>query len=247
MLDIYPFYGRQLADAKGARRWVLRLIPAHVFAIVRSECHLVRVRLTSRVAAAKRLGRHLMLNIGSGADRKAGWVNVDVFSAPGIDIIYDCRKRLPFADGSARCIFTEHFFEHLEYTEEVPSFLAECHRVLEDRGVLRIIVPDAERYVRAYCTQGWSDMAALRTLGPDRSDPYLEGRYNTKMELLNAVFRQGHQHKFAYDYETLAHVLRASGFRTVMRQEFGKSVSGECAIDRPERAPESLYVEAVRE
>jgi predicted SAM-dependent methyltransferase len=244
--DIYPFYARQLADAKGARRLLLRLVPVHVWAVIRSEWHLAKVRLMSRVTSTAHLGNRLLLNIGSGPDRRLGWVNVDIWPAPTIDVVYDCRKHLPFVAGSARCIFTEHFFEHLDYTEEVPSFLAECRRVLETRGVLRIVVPDAERYVRAYCSHGWTDMTALRSLGPDRSDPYLQGRYETKMELLNAVFHQGHEHKFAYDFETLAYLLKTAGFSQVIRQDFGKSIDVEYAIDRPERAPESLYVEAVK-
>jgi predicted SAM-dependent methyltransferase len=79
-----------------------------------------------------------------------------------VNCIYDCRRDLPFADASATVIFTEHFFEHIDYCEEVLVFLSECWRVLEPGGVIRIAVPDAEKYIRAYCSEGWEELARGR-------------------------------------------------------------------------------------
>ena len=143
-------------------------------------------------------------------------------------------------------IFTEHFFEHLDYTEEVPLFLDECCRVLQPGGVIRVIVPDFERYLRAYSAHGWSEINALRNMRDDNVDGYFGCKYHTKMEVLNVVARQGWEHKFAYDYDTLKYLLERHGFQGVVRQEFGKSLMSELAIDLKERADESLYVEAVK-
>jgi hypothetical protein len=66
------------------------------------------------------------------------------------------------------------------------------------------------------------------------------------MELINVVFRQWEEHKFAYDYETLALVLSQAGFRTIRQQSFGETLSPEICLDLERRASESLYVEAVR-
>lgn len=96
----------------------------------------------------------LLVNLGAGTYGKLGWVNVDISPAPGINCVYDCRKSLPFPNESVKGIFSEHFFEHIDYVEEVPDFLSECYRVLEVGGVIRIIVPDAEQYLFAYCKEG---------------------------------------------------------------------------------------------
>jgi len=136
--------------------------------------------------------------------------------------------------------------EHLDYCEEVPFFLSECHRVLEPHGVIRIVVPDGERYLQDYFSEGWDALARTRPLGPDLLDVHFGARYNTKMELINVVFRQYYEHKFAYDYATLEFLLRKYGFSDVCRQTFGQSLLEGLAIDKPERASESLYVEAVK-
>ncbi len=66
------------------------------------------------------------------------------------------------------------------------------------------------------------------------------------MEVVNSIFRQGTEHKFAYDAETLILDLTRAGFSFVIHQDFGKSVMPALIIDRPERATESLYVEALK-
>jgi predicted SAM-dependent methyltransferase len=143
-----------------------------------------------------------------------------------------------------KCIFCEHFFEHIDYTEDIPYFLSECHRVLKPGGIIRLIVPDIEKYLRAYCKGDWEDLSTIRPLEADRTDYYFRCRYNTRMELINVLFRQGHEHKFAYDDETMEFVLRRYGFGTVVKQEFGRSLMPELCLDLPVRASESLYVEA---
>ena len=188
--------------------------------------------------------KDLLVNVGPGAHGLAGWINVDVCKAPLVNCIYDCRKSLPFPDGSVRGIFCEHFFEHIDYTEEVPYFLSECHRVLKKDGVLRLILPDAEKYLRAYCNGGWEELERIRSLAPGRMDAHTQCRYNTPMELINVVFRQGQQHKFAYDFETLSFLLHRYGFSEVVREDYGSSLMPELILDQASRASESIYVDA---
>lgn len=66
------------------------------------------------------------------------------------------------------------------------------------------------------------------------------------MELVNAVFHQGLEHQFGYDAETLEFVLRNAGLENVTQQVFGRSADPVMRLDLPERAEESLYMEAVK-
>jgi predicted SAM-dependent methyltransferase len=228
-------------------RSIVSVLPAHFVRQLAFELNMLFVRLRScNVRRTFREKTDLLVNIGAGERGKDGWVNLDGFALRGINCRFDVRRSLPFRDNSVRGIFTEHFLEHLDYREEVPEFLTECYRVLGDRGVLRIVVPDAEKYLRAYVEDGWRELVALRRLDQNLNDYYYPFRYKTKMEVINVVFRQQQEHKFAYDFETLEFILKRSGFSNVMRQEFGVSVNPETCLDWDARAPESLYVDAIK-
>lgn len=248
-LDVFPAYDAKRRSSQGLRKLIYRLspFPLHTLHSLAFEGRLHLVRLKSRKASRRFEGsEELMVNIGPGPHAKPGWVNIDIFDGPNITCVYDCRKSLPFPDASVRGIFCEHVFEHIDYTEEAPYFLTECRRVLQPGGVLRIIVPDAGRYLKAYCEGGWEPLEVLRGLGSNHVDPHHGGHYATRMELINVIFRQGYEHKFAYDYETLEHILLTYGFSEVVRQSCGHSLQEGLAIDQPDRALESLYVDAVK-
>jgi predicted SAM-dependent methyltransferase len=245
--DFYIFGIKRRRQQRGVRRVLTTFFPESTLRQIQFELHMLLVRLRAWNIDRTYKGRtDLLVNVGAGDAGKEGWINLDGSKAPGVNCRYDARRRLPFPDGSVKGIFTEHFFEHIDYTEDAPRFLAECHRVLKDGGVIRIIVPDAEKYLLAFAQGGWDDLATIRPLDSELKDYHFRFKYNTRMELINVVFRQEQEHKFAYDFETLALLLSRNGFRDVQRQEFGKSMAPEICLDLKERAPESLYVEAVK-
>jgi predicted SAM-dependent methyltransferase len=249
-LGMYPYYDEIVSQSTGLKRLFFNLlpIPLHTFFPLRQEIYLALVRLRSpyeRIRYSQR--KELLVNIGAGSKGKRGWINVDMVKAPEINCVYDCRKELPFTTGSVRGIFCEHFFEHLDYTEEVPFFLNECHRVLKNGGVLRLILPDVGRYLQAYIEPGWDQLSDLRPLDEGHVDRDYRCQYRTKMELINMVFRQAYRHKYAYDFETLEFLLSRYAFSKVVLQEFNQTLMPELRIDSAERATESLYVEAVKQ
>lgn len=187
------------------------------------------------------------VNIGCGGRPTPGWINLDVYSAPGVHF-WDCRRGLPFADNAVTAIYSEHVFEHFDPESEAQPFLRECLRCLQEGGVLRLVVPDAGAYLRAY-PGPWADLQKLRSLESVEGgwrDYWLDKVYVTKMELVNAVFRQDYGHKYAYDAETLELALRRAGFQKVIVQAFDRSVDPEMVADFELRKPESLYMEAVK-
>ncbi len=216
-LDIHPFYGKEVRNQKRfIKRVIYKIIPAHTFLPFLAELKLTWVRLKSFKERTRYThAKNLLVNIGAGNQGKEGWINIDGRKQPGINCVYDCRKSLPFSDNSVRGIFCEHFFEHIDYTEEVPYFLSECYRVLMPGGVIRLIVPDIEKYIKGYCQEGWEDLIGLRPLSEEREDSFFKCKYNVKMELLNVVFRQGFQHKYGYDFDNLRFLLLKFGLSGV--------------------------------
>lgn len=126
-------------------------------------------------------------------------------------------------------IYSEHFFEHLEYPEETLSFLCECLRILEPGGLFSVGVPDTELCIRAYCSGEFS----ARCLGLQPVE-WCE----TAMQHLNFLFHQGGEHKQLYDELTLTKVLANAGFCDLVRREY------DPALDSEDRKLGSLYVNA---
>jgi predicted SAM-dependent methyltransferase len=154
---------------------------------------------------------------------------------------------MPFDNESVEAIFAEHVFEHLNPVMGA-GFLSECHRCLQPGGIVRIVVPDAGRYLQLY-PGDWSGFVLVRPLVEENGhyrDFWLDRVYRTKMELINEVFRQGTEHKYAYDAETLSMKLRDAGFARVLQQSYGVSARRETPLDTKARAGESLYVEGIK-
>jgi predicted SAM-dependent methyltransferase len=245
-LGIYPFSLEKVASAGFVKRLLLRFFPLHFLETVGFEFRNTWLRLLAPLRAGRYRGETGMLvHVGCGKHGRDGWVNMDCFPGKRVNCLHDIRKNLPFDDQSVRYIFTEHVVEHLDYTEEIPVFIAECFRTLAPGGVLRIIVPDAEKYLRAYAQGGWSGFEPVRPL-VDGADRWFKHKYHTPMELVNAIFHQGQQHRFAYDAATLEFLLKRAGFTQVTQQEFGKTAGPVVCLDTPDRATESLYMEAVK-
>lgn len=168
----------------------------------------------------------LRLNLGSGFQPKDGWINIDLSDHATLTL--DLRQPLPFRDNSVDTIYTEHFFEHLSYAQlddstawqletptspsEALTFLRECRRVLAPGGLLDIVVPDAECIIQEYAARRDRQFPQYDWWGPKWCD--------TPLHCVNYVFRQGREHKYAYDEETLGRVLCDAGFRDVRRRSF---------------------------
>lgn len=180
-----------------------------------------------RAAKALRDERELKLNFGCGSNKKQGWVNIDLLT--GSDLQLDARRPIPLPDGCAAIVYSEHFFEHLEHPSETNLFLNECFRLLRSKGLFSVGVPDTEWVLDA--TADWIEAAKRHGWHPGCS---------TKMERLNDHFRQGGEHKYAWDFETLEKTLQNAGFGNIRRRDFDPE------LDAKWRECGTLYVDAVR-
>jgi predicted SAM-dependent methyltransferase len=178
---------------------------------------------------------NLRINIGCGPKPLSGWVNLDSARSETIDVVWDLRRGLPFPNESATAIFGEHIIEHVPRSAAA-SLLAECYRVLQAGGVLRLSTPDAGRFLRSYA----GDREFL-------ADKRFAEAADTPMDRVNMMMRENGQHLWVYDAESLIRLLRTVSFTSVIEQEFGVSIHQSMqGIDAVERAFESLYVEAVK-
>ena len=177
------------------------------------------------------LGRELKLNVGCGPNLKAGWINIDL--SDKADLQLDLREPLPFAAESVSLVYSEHFFEHLEYPDQALNFLKESLRILQPGGLFSVGVPDTEEILKAYASGDREYFVRARQL-------WHPAWCNTPMHSLNYHFRQGREHKYAYDFETLAQVLSEVGSVSIARRPFDPNLDDE-------RRRGSLYVECFKQ
>lgn len=176
------------------------------------------------------------LNAGCGPNITPDFINLDYEWRPGIDLCWDLRKSLPLADGSVSGVYSEHCLEHLTY-DDCFNALREFKRVLKPNGAVRVVVPDAELYF---------DLYQKHKAGEEVSFPYIPTpppEDFTPLMAINRVFREP-GHLYAYDAATLGQALERAGFRDVKRESFMRGRDATLLIDTPERAIESLYMEA---
>lgn len=84
----------------------------------------------------------MRLNAGCGGDVRESWVNADLMVAPGVDIVIDLSKSLPFKDETFTYITCFSVLEHLWNWEET---MMEFHRILKMNGILEVKVPKGFR------------------------------------------------------------------------------------------------------
>jgi predicted SAM-dependent methyltransferase len=226
----------------------------HVLAGVASELREARApyleaQLTSlKITAAS---HELKLHLGSGASRLEDWVNIDV---PPADLSMHLGWALPFADGSVEYIYLSHVVEHL-YEEEALALLRDARRVLSASGVVRVVVPDIEKCLRAYVANDAEFFVTRRRLWPRTSR-----KCATTLKLVLKNAGAGIKpdsfwgHKCGYDFETLAHLLTEAGFARVERSDYMRSAHAALRIDTAARTGGfkhgddyfSMFVEAMK-
>jgi len=158
----------------------------------------------------------LKLNLGCGTDYKEGWINIDNNSDNNVqklDLSWDLRNPLPFADNSVDFIFNEHFFEHLT-VEEAKKVMTDIGRVLKPGGVMRIAMPDLESVVDHYLHLPLSKDKVIKD--------YDLGFVQTRAEWINMSFRWW-GHMWLYDWEELVRRLKEAGFTKIKRCKLGDS------------------------
>jgi len=137
----------------------------------------------------------MKLNLGCGADHRAGYVNVDLFTkADRQDNIVTLAT---FEDASADEILAHHSLEHLSYADGRAA-LARWRAVLKPGGKLVVVVPDVIMMMRLFL-EFW-----------DRRDPRLwDFRAKTIWGNQN---HGGEFHRWGFDEAHLREALESAGF-----------------------------------
>ncbi len=209
------------------------------------------------------------LNVGCGQSPTAGWKNYDnswsvrlakkpivarILGKLGIlkqwqkDFITvakqseihwaDVTRRLPEPDRSVEVLYSSHMLEHLDQ-DQVATFLKEARRVLVSGGIIRLALPNIRYHVDNYLHDNDADNFIEKTLlaCPPRK---------TSLDKLKHFLVGDRHHLWMYDGDSLCKLLLAAGFQSPQVMESGTTtIRDPGPLNLRERAPESVFVEAV--
>lgn len=187
----------------------------------------------------KLFNKNNYLNLGCGGNTIDGYVNADFFYGFRFwkKNIYkrewqlDLRYKLVCQNEVFDGIYSEHTLEHL-YPSEAERLLKELYRVLKKDSIIRITVPDIEKYINYYC--GNDKGIDIKTFNE---------KYQTRCSAIRNI-TQNYFHVSTWDFEELKSNLEAAGFTNIKKMSFNESEDGKLKLDREDRSWETLYVEA---
>ncbi|MCW3849345.1 methyltransferase domain-containing protein [Sphingomonas sp. LB-2] len=132
----------------------------------------------------------------------------------------DVTRRLPVADNAAELVYCSHVLEHLPL-DGFRAALAETFRILQPGGIFRLVVPDLEVLIDQYKASN-DDDAAVKFVRDT-----IMGQ-ETRPRGLGASIRDmlgNAQHRWMWDYRSLASELAATGFIAIRRAQFGDNAN----------------------
>lgn len=177
-----------------------------------------------------------LLHLGCGTNICEDWVNADFFrniikfwkpSVIKVNWMLDLRYPLNCDDNVWDGVFSEHTLEHL-YPNNALQLLYELYRTMKPGAWLRLTVPDLRKYVKYYCGEK------------------VHEQFNTWQTGCEAIrtLTQDHFHWSVWDSELLNKYLEEVGFINIKEVEFMQGTDKLLLKEKPERAWETLYMEA---
>ncbi len=97
--------------------------------------------ISSILLSWSRQNNLLALDMGAAHQKKEGYLAVDMYAQPHVDIVCDCNKRLPFEDNSVGVIRAYDFMEHIK---DAVHLMNEFHRILAHGGMLLSRTPSTD-------------------------------------------------------------------------------------------------------
>jgi predicted O-methyltransferase YrrM len=174
------------------------------------------------------------MNWGCGRHPVAGWLNSDIRSAPGVQLVGDIRDGLALADECLDYVVSIHALQTIPHPDLVPV-LQELRRVLKPGGVLRLGLPDLGRGVAAW-QRGDRDYFQV----PDEDASCLSGKLATQLVWYGYSVS-------LFTPEWIGELLERAGFASVHPCGFQATSSAiDEIVSLDNREAETLFVEAVR-
>jgi SAM-dependent methyltransferase len=174
------------------------------------------------------------LNWGCGNTHPPRWINSDVKSGKGIQVVADIRQGLPIPNDRFDYAVSVHALGELGYHELVPA-LRELRRVLKPGGTLRLVLPDLLKTIDAF-RAGNRDYFAV----PDEEMERLGSKLAVQLTWYGFT-------RSVFTADFIEELLFKAGFSVVHHCAFKETRSRWPEIIELDNRPrESLFVEGMK-
>jgi predicted SAM-dependent methyltransferase len=175
--------------------------------------------LSAQIETFRNSNKPIRIQIGSGGNRLAGWLNTDL-TVTG-EYFLNATDLGTVPDNCADTIFAEQIIEHLDHGQAV-QFLDQAARKLKKNGTIRISTPDLHALASNYVNRTYLNSSLVSLVLGKGLDTHGDHE-STSMN----IWFYSWGHKFLLDETTLADMMTTSGLSNIKRFSVGKS-------DRPE-------------
>lgn len=181
----------------------------------------------------------IKIDIGCGTNPTPGYVACDARKLRNVQHVFDfSAERWPFKDGSVSEIIMQHSIEHVSY-RRLPFVLREAHRVLAPGGKLIIRTPDLrfiiDHYLAGKITPEFPPDQEFIAQNFGENPNALSPGWWAVLKMFSGQDYPGNEHRFCFDFETLAKVLASQGFPNAKR-----------FTDKPVWSPGEIYCEVLK-
>lgn len=78
------------------------------------------------------------IELGCGTNKAEGYIGIDRYDLPGVDIVADLNKGIPIGDDSVNAVFSSHALEHVA---DLDFIMQEIYRVCKDEAIVNLLLP----------------------------------------------------------------------------------------------------------
>jgi predicted SAM-dependent methyltransferase len=112
----------------------------------------------------------MKLHLGCGSKKIPGYINIDIVENECVDEVADIRFLSGYDENSVDVIYACHVLEHISRVE-YKDVLKRWHRVLKPGGILRVSIPDLEKWF-SYCLENDNFRLMLGALYGQQNNDY---------------------------------------------------------------------------
>lgn len=155
-------------------------------------------------------------------------------------IVWNLRKGIPFDNETFDMVYHSHFLEHLELSVAL-DLLKECHRVLKNDGIIRVVVPDLEQIAKKYIKslialengqeyaksrhreaihELFDQMVRDEASGTSQQKPFVR---LVERLIRGDATKSGELHRWMYDKYSLKDLIEIADFRNISIREASSS------------------------